>query len=110
ERVAQNPSPLRGGWPSASEVGWGPEPVPVVNRREPRATRSVPMRRGSGVRGRCLLTHGGGREAGSGGHFLAPLDDLVCMVAVPVVSLVDGAASASVASGLRIDGPLSASR
>jgi hypothetical protein len=29
-----------------------------------------------------------GREAGAGGHFLAPLDDLVCVVAVLVVSLV----------------------
>ena len=52
----------------------------------------------------------GGREVGAGGHFLAPLDDLVCVVAVLVVSLVDTAASASAASGLRIEGPSSASR
>jgi len=59
------------------------------------------------VRGRCLLTHGGGREAGSSGHFLAPFDGLVCVVAVLLVSLVD---TAAYASGLRIDGPSSASR
>jgi hypothetical protein len=59
------------------------------------------------VRERCLLTHGGGREAGAGGHFLAPFDGLVCVVAVLLVSLVDTAASAS---GLRIEGPLRASQ
>jgi hypothetical protein len=37
------------------------EPVPVVNRRDPRTTRSGPHEARSGVRGRCLLTHGGGR-------------------------------------------------
>jgi hypothetical protein len=61
----------------------------------------------SGVRGRCLLTHGGGAGGWLGGHFLAPFDGLVCMVAVLVVSLVDGAASASVASGLRFIDSLS---
>ena len=63
------------------------------------------------MRGRCLLTHGGGREAGSGGHFLAPFDGLVCVVAVVLVSLlVDTPTSALAASGLRIEGPSSASR
>jgi hypothetical protein len=49
---------------------------------------------------------GGGRWR----SFPCPLDDLVCVVAVLVVSLVDMAASASAASGLRIEGPSNASR
>jgi hypothetical protein len=56
------------------------------------------------ARGRCLLTYVGGREAGAGSHFLAPLDDLVCVVAVLVVSLVDTAASASAASERCVNG------
>src|SRR5215475_998454 len=81
---------------------------PRSQQEGPRATRSDPRVRRSGARGRSLLTHGGGRELGYGGHFLVPFIGLVDM-AVALSAPLAGA-SASAASGFRIDGPSSANR
>src|SRR5271157_1671820 len=44
----------------------------------------------SGARGRSLLTHGGGRDAGGAGHFLAPFG-LLSVAVVAAGSLVSAA-------------------
>ena len=73
----------------------------------PRATRRA-LTADAAARGRSLLTHGGGRELGHGGHFLVAFVGLVDMAAV--LSTPFAGASASAASGFRMEGPSSAKR
>jgi hypothetical protein len=86
------------------------QPVPVVNRRGPRALRSDRHESDAAARvGGPLLTHGGGRDAGHHGHFLPPLADLVIVLLLAASGSTD-AGSAAAASGFRNVGPTRASR
>jgi hypothetical protein len=83
------------------------EPVPVVNRRDPRATRSDRASQ-TQRRAREVPVDPRGRVVGHGGHFLVPfvgLVDKALALSVPFAGAV-----ASAASGFRIDGPSSANR
>ena len=81
---------------------------PRSQQEGPARAAECPHGRRSGVRGRSLLTHGGGRDDGSGPHFLTPLGGLPSAA----VAATGGTAGsvASLALILRIDGPSSSSR
>jgi hypothetical protein len=83
------------------------EPVPVVNRRDPRATRSDPPSQ-TQRRAREVPVDPRGRAVGHGGHFLIPFVGLVDKALA--LSAAFAGAVASAASGFRIDGPSSANR
>src|ERR1019366_2274461 len=77
-----------------------------------RARRGVPVQSlASGARGRCLLTHGGGRDAECGGHFLALFANFAVVALVLLVVSTTGTAAASSAAWIfRIDGTSRARR
>ena len=76
------------------------EPVPVVNRRDPRATRSDPPSQ-TQRRAREVPVDPRGRAVGHGGHFLIPFVGLVDKALA--LSAAFAGAVASAASGFRID-------
>ena len=81
---------------------------PRSQQEGPARAAKRPHEARSGVRGRCLLTHGGGRWAGDALHFFAPLGGLASAAVVVAGNAVGSLASAALI--LRIDGPSSSRR